>query len=337
MHTSRVITRLTTTFVVTFALAATALAQGVFPPSVENPAVSDQKAGSVLVFPYYNSDASGDFTKSDTLITITNVTFGPATTLGLPNYSFLHLFFISGSNCSPADTYLCLTPGGSLQIRVSEYDPMVRGYLVAVAMDENGAPTENNSFIGSAFIRDNTNGIIDSYGAEAFQKLNNNPVQMDPDGSAVISLNGADYEAVPRQFTVQLQDPNVSDQTIVLVSVSGDLGTGMAATGQSGVGVLYRADEMPASFQPKFTGCQVLSDVTNANFRVVPGPLTNFLKDSYGYLKFNVSGPAVGLLLSRQAAGNATKNRYAGVRALHKTATGAATLRMPMFPPFCGF
>jgi hypothetical protein len=69
----------------------------------------------------------------------------------------------------------------------------------------------------------------------------------------------------------------------------------------------------------------------------VPGTLDTFLKDSYGYLKFNVSSPAVGLLISRQGPANQALNRWSGIRTLHKTQVGAATLTAPCFPPFCGF
>jgi hypothetical protein len=335
MHTSRMTTRVAA-LAAALLCAAPALAN-TFGTTVANPAVSDQKAGSVLIFPYYHSDASGDFNKSDTLLTITNVANGAATLNGGANYSFLHLFFISGANCSPADTFVCLTPNGSIQILASAYDPLVRGYLVAVAVDENGLPTQHNSFAGSAFVRDNTSGVADSYSAEAFQKLSAASAAVDAEGNALLQLDGVQYEAAPRQFTVQVQDPTTADQTLVLASVSGNLGTGLLPTGQAGVGVLYRADERPASFQPKLTGCHVLSDVTSTNFRVVPGPLTAFLKDSYGYLKFNVSAPAVGLLVSRQSALGNARNRFSGIRALHKTAVGTATLAMPTFPPFCGY
>jgi hypothetical protein len=335
MHIARITTRMAA-LAAALLCAAPALAN-TFGTSVTNPAVSDQKAGSVLVFPYYNSDASGDFNKSDTLVTITNVANGASTLNGGANYSFLHLFFVSGANCSPADTFVCLTPNGSIQILASAYDPLVRGYIIAVAVDENGQPTQNNVFTGSAFIRDNTIGIADSYGAEAFQKLSAAAPAADGDGNSLLQLDGVQYEAAPTQFAAQVQDPTTSDQTIVLASVSGNLGTGLLPTGQTGVGVLYRADERPASFQPKLTGCHVLSDVTSANFRVVPGPLTAFLKDSYGYMKFNVSAPAVGLLISRQSALGSAQNRWAGVRTLHKTAVRPATLAAPMFPPFCGY
>lgn len=337
MQITRIMTRIATLFAALLVCASPTLAQGTFGGPVSNPRVSAQKAGSVLVFPYYNSDPSGDFAKSDTLLTITNVADGSSTVQGAPNYQVLHLFFISGSNCAPADTFVCLTPNGSIQILASAYDPMVRGYLIAVALDANGAPTQNNSFIGSAFIRDTTNGLADGYNAEAFQRRTNAPAVIDADGSALLQFDGMEYEQAPAQFSVQVQDPAVSDQSIILTSVSGDLGAGLAPTGQRNVGVLYRADERPASFQPKAGGCMTILDVTNTNFRVVPGPLTAFLKDSYGYLKFNVSAPAVGLLFNRQSAAGTGRNRFAGVRPLTVTGLGSTTLRMPMFSPYCGF
>ncbi|HYE73596.1 MAG TPA: choice-of-anchor Q domain-containing protein, partial [Blastocatellia bacterium] len=300
---------------------------------IDNVRVSDQKAGSVLVFPYYTSDLSGNFFQSDTLITITNVANGESRIDGIPNYQYLHLFFMK--DCSPADTFACLTPNGSLQILASTYDPGTTGYLIAIAVDVDGIPIQNNSFIGSAFVRDQANGIIDSYGAEAFASLNSAPVPQSG-GNAIIALDDVNYEAPPQEFSVQLQDPALADQTIVLASVGGDLGAKMNSISQASVGLLYRADETPASFQPSLgSGCFITRSITNQSIRIVPGSLSSFLKDSYGYIKFNVSGPAVGLLFSRQGASGQPQNRFAGIRTLHKTNTGYTALFVPVFPPFC--
>jgi DNA-binding beta-propeller fold protein YncE len=299
------------------------------PPAVANPAVSDQKAGSLLVFPYYTSAADGSFSKSDTLLQITNVCNGPSTISGVPNYSFLHLFFINGANCSPADTFVCLTPNGSIQIKASDYDPTVTGYLVAVAVDAQGRPTQNNCFIGAAYTRVN-NQTLDSYGAEAFWKLTPGTAPV-TGGNATISLDGMSYDAAPVQFSVQVQDPAAAAEFIILASVSGNLGTKLNDAGQVGAGVLYRADEAPASFQPQIGGgCQSVTKVDRSKIRIVPGSLDAFLKDSYGYLKFTTT-PAVGLLAHR------VNNHFSGFRTLHKTQVGSATLTAPCFPPFCGF
>jgi hypothetical protein len=258
-----------------------------------------------------------------------------ATANGGPNYDYLHLFFIN-SDCSPADTFVCLTPGGSLQIRASEYDPLTTGYLVAVAVDASGRPVQNNGFVGSAFVRDDAGGIIDSYGAEGFWKHSQGALPLDANGGATLYFDGADYDLAPIQLSTPVQDPARSEQTIVIASLRGDMGTRLEATGQNGAGAVYRDDEAPASFQPSLgAGCFVQRPVTNANFRVVPGPLTTFLKDRSGYVKFNLTSPGVGLLLTRQGATGAGPNRFAGIRALHKTTVTATSLRLPVFPSFC--
>jgi hypothetical protein len=337
MRTSHKITRLFVALAALVALATAAMAN-TFGTTVANPGVSDQKAGSVLVFPYYTSAADGSFAKSDTLIQITNVCNGASVSGGSPNYSFLHLFFINGANCSPADTFVCLTPNGSIQIKASDYDPTITGYLIAVAVDATGAPTQNNCFIGGAYVRDDNNSVIGSYGAEAFWRFTPGSTVVGVGANATISLNGVDYDAAPTQFAVQIQDPTVSDELIVLASVSGNLGTATVAATQSGVGAVYRADEAPASFQPQIgASCFSVTAIDKSKIRVVPGNLDTFLKDSYGYLKFNVSAPAVGLLISRQGPPNQPLNRWSGIRTLHKTAVGTATLVTPCFPPFCGF
>jgi hypothetical protein len=324
------------TALVAFLALVTAARANTFGTTVANPGVSDQKAGSVLVFPYYNSASDGSFSKADTLITLTNVCNGAATSAGVPNYSYLHLFFINGQNCSPADTFVCLTPNGSVQLKASDYAPTITGYLVAVAVDASGAPTQNNCFIGSAFVRDDFGGIVDSYGAEAFWK--NTPGSLTPGAGANATLVfGGDYDAVPVQFSVQVQDPATADELMVLASLSGDLGTSLTAVQQVGVGALYRADEAPASFQPiPPRGCFNVAFIDGTIIRIVPGSLNNFLKDSYGYLKLTTT-PAVGLLMSRQNPANLAINRFAGIRTLHKTQVAAATLTAPCFPPFCGF
>lgn len=300
---------------------------------VMNPAVSDQKAGSVLVFPYYNSSPTG--TTADTLLQITNVCNGAAVSGGVPNYSYLHLFFMKG--CSPADTYACLTPNGTLQILASVYDPGVEGYLIAVAVDANGIPTQNNCFIGSAYVRDDNTSFADSYGAESFWKYTPGSAPVTA-GYAAVNLNGTEYDAAPTQFAVQVQDPAVADEYVVLASVNGNLGSSLSSTAQAGVGVVYRADETPASFQPQLnSGCLSITLIDAGKIRVATqnGGYNNFLKDSYGYLKFNVTSPAVGLLISKQGVAGQPINRFSGIRTLHKTLVGAATLSLPVFPPFC--
>ncbi|HYE72223.1 MAG TPA: hypothetical protein VEF04_02790, partial [Blastocatellia bacterium] len=239
-----------------------------------NTALSDQKPGSILVFPYYTSDANGNFNQADTLISITNVSNGsPTLPSGVPNYQYLHLFFMN-KDCSPADTFVCLTPNGTLQFKASEFDPLTTGYLIAVAVDEQGRPTQNNSFIGSAFVRNDQNSIIDSYGAESFWKYSSGAVAAGSDGSATIYFDGINYDQVPIQFSTPLQDPSRSEQKLILATLAGDLGTKLNSAAQNLTGAVYRDDEALASFTNALgSGCLIERAVTSSNFRIAPGSL----------------------------------------------------------------
>ncbi|MEK7833659.1 MAG: DUF11 domain-containing protein, partial [Acidobacteriota bacterium] len=104
---------------------------------------SDQRPGSVLIFPIYSSSASNP-NQQNTRINLTNVhTLSPA---------YLHLFFVDGTSCSVADNFLCLTPNQTASFLISDLDPGVTGYIIAVAVDSKGCPTNFNYVIGSEFV-----------------------------------------------------------------------------------------------------------------------------------------------------------------------------------------
>src|SRR4051812_45299126 len=106
MQTSHKLARIFVALFTLVVLAAAAMAQAI-PTDIS---VSDQKAGSVLVYPYYNSNSQ---TKADTRITLSN--------LHATQTVAVHLFFLDKS-CSQADTYVCLTPNASVALKASEFD-----------------------------------------------------------------------------------------------------------------------------------------------------------------------------------------------------------------------
>ncbi len=65
--------------------------------------VSDQKPGSVLVFPFYKHDAQNNV---DTRLTITNIG-----KLGIN----VHFLFLDGATCTEFDQYVCFTPNAFRQ------------------------------------------------------------------------------------------------------------------------------------------------------------------------------------------------------------------------------
>ena len=116
--------------------------------------VSDQKPGSVLVFPYYKHDAQN---KVDTRLTITNIG-----KLGIN----VHFLFMDGATCSEFDQYVCFTPNASIEWKASQFDPQNKGYVIAFVVDNMGRLISYNSLIGNAFVNDGE--YVGNYGAESF-------------------------------------------------------------------------------------------------------------------------------------------------------------------------
>ena len=317
--TSHKFTRLFFALAALIVLAASALA-GAAPANI---GVSDQKAGSVLAFPYYTSLAG-----SDTRLTISNTGNDGA---------IVHMFFVDAS-CNQADQYICLTANASQSFLASEYDPSNSGFLLAVAVDYNGAPVKNNVLIGNAFINDGN--YVGNYGAEAFWAFAAAPAAIAQDGmSALLNFDGTGYDALPTQHVAEIQSPNDSvGQRILVAGLAGSLisgGTGSAAS-QAGIGVAYNDGEKPGSFSSPFSGTCIKSFIVSPTTPRVPGGLgsiagvnNNALIPSgrTGTLKWNTTG-SVGLILTPKQG----TNKWSGIRTLHKTGVRTdGSLIIPVF------
>src|SRR5205085_10560052 len=101
-----------------------AVGPGLFFPSTGE--VSDQKAGSVLVYNLYSSSIAAP-SAQNTRIAITNT--HPGLSIAV------HLFFVDGATCSIADSLVCLTPNQTASFLASDIDPGTTGYIIAVASD----------------------------------------------------------------------------------------------------------------------------------------------------------------------------------------------------------
>src|SRR6266852_3570583 len=99
-------------------LSSAALAQ-VVPqgPGIPFPAtseISDQKAGSVLIYNVYTSSVA-NANAENTRLNLTNTSSTSS--------AFVHLFFVDGTSCSVADAFVCLTPNQTTSILSAEVDP----------------------------------------------------------------------------------------------------------------------------------------------------------------------------------------------------------------------
>ena len=285
---------------------------------------SEQKTGSVLLFPFYTSN---DNATADTLMSISNVgTFSVN----------VHLYFLEGRSCQQADMTVFLTPNATIALRASNDMPMETGYLIAVATDDNGNLVANGGLTGSAFVK-MPPGVLNSvadevrgnYGALAFNAYQ---AIAPANGELTLNFNGVALDAMPTSFAVALQSPAIAiGQTIVLAGMNGSLidSTLIGAT-QIGTGQAIDGNEAFRSFTGLIRGgCQSLTLLNNINPRLVG---TNGLglsglitPGTVGLLKFSTAGGGGILITPRNSAG------WSGIRGLTCTRTSAVTLKLPSF------
>ena len=350
MRTSHKLTQLFLGLAALVSLAAVSFGQvptvGAVGAPINQIEVSDQKPGSILVYPYYTSNAQ---TKADTRVTLTNL-MGTLSAVppGLGNGGiFVHIFFLRGSDCQQSDLYVCLTKGASISFKMSEQDPETRGYIVAVAVDMNGLPISWNALIGNAFVSEGDN--VGNYGAEAFAAAT--PVgtfttlATAPAATATLNFNGgADinpdvnintlggYDRGADQFAVEIQSPNdATGQQIVHVSLNGNIdGAAVSSIAQGGTGLVVRGDEKQGSFVRFISGnCQAVNTITATAPRVPTGLGIFLPKGAIGTMVYNTNVASVGLLITPRT------NAWSGIRTLHKTRTLNSNLIIPIFMPVC--
>ncbi|MBS1812589.1 MAG: hypothetical protein JST84_30760 [Acidobacteria bacterium] len=328
MFTSRKFTHIVISlfFLVTFASFA-------FGQDILDVRVSDQKAGSLLAYPYYTSRAQD---RRDTRVSISNI--GPRSVT-------VHMFMLDGSSCNQADQFVCLTPNASIAFKASELDPEVTGWVLAVAVDSlTGYPITANSLIGNALVTDGD--YVGNYGAEAFWSKGDpstiNPATSGGFGTATLNFNGGDttapavggYDFLPSQFAIELQSTNDSTgQKLITIGMTGDITSGGAkGAGQVGIGQIYNGNEKPFGSFSKILneGCQATAVISASVPRVPLGMTYLIPAGQVGTMKFFIGG-GVGLLMTPKTLGN----KWSGIRALHKTSTVSKTLTIPVFTPAC--
>ncbi len=323
MKTSRNLTRLFVALAALIALCAVSFAQA---SPVQ---VSDQKAGSLLVFPFYGNDGAG----GDTRLTITNI--GDAVA-GISNNLNVHLFFLD-STCAQADVYLCFTKFQSYSFKASEWDPVTaRGELLAVAVDNMGNPIAYNGLIGNAFVNTTVSGAkwVDNYSPEAFAAVGQIPTN---GTTATLDLNnaplvgGAGYDAPAGGFAVEFQSPvDSKNQAILTMGLTGNVGGALSGNAATGIAAIYRNDEKIFSYTMPGSGCSALTLISDASIRIVGGLSNSIGSGKTGTAIWNVQG-AIGLFVTPVQANSS----WSGIRTLHKTKAGVGRLVIPVFMPIC--
>ena len=303
--------------------------------------VSDQKAGSVLVYNIYTSSASEAWDVNSRInLTNTNATSSVA----------VHLFFIDGESCSVADSFLCLTPSQTITYLASDIDPGVTGYLIAVAVDRTGWPTNFNYLIGDAFVK-LPSGHLGNLLAEAFAATFVADGAHDSSAdTATLWFDGSgrphSYNPLPRVLAADNLSSRASESTQYLVvnRIGGNL-TASAAPVGSLFGLLYDDAERAFSFNLTTQYCQLAGVLSNSFPRTVPRLESIIPAGRSGWMRLtdNLSGSGIlGSIFECNPAGNKADS-FNGGHNLHKLSfnlTNAGTnyaprLEIPIFPPAC--
>ncbi len=285
---------------------------------------SDHKTGSVLVFPYYTTNGDGS---ADTLMSISN--HGASSVA-------VHLYFVEGSSCDQADGTVYLTPNATYTFSAHAESPWFTGYLIAVALNQNGCLAANAGLAGSAFLQapagyfgSGSGATRGNYGATAFNAYSS---VCPSGGELTLNFNGTILDQMPTGHAIAVQSPNAAPgQTIAIAGMNGNLSLSNVTGGtQTGSGLAFSENEVLRSYSPFILGkCQGIGPINNST-PSISGFGTLRLSGlippgSIGTLKFNTGG-GVGILITPS-----NNSGWSGIRSLTYTRTSNATLVVPVF------
>jgi hypothetical protein len=295
--------------------------------------VSDQKAGSVLVYNLYSSSVSAPNTQNSR-VSITNTSSF--------SVSNVHIFFVDGATCGIADSYVCLTANQTATFLASDVDPGTTGYIIAVATNDTGCPVTFNWLIGDVYVK-LSSGHAANLAAEAFSSVTSIPAACDGASiTAILNFDDAAYNRAPRTVAVSNIPSRAdgNDTLIVLNRIGGSLLTGAATIGAI-FGIMYDDAENPLSFNFNAGVCQFRSSLSNNFPRLAPRFEQFIPAGRSGWAKFYSTADTVALLGSvinyNPNAGTAA-NAFNQGHNMHKlTLTNTSQLTIPIFPSNCGF
>ena len=340
MRTSRRLTEALLALCALVVMGTSAMAADPGAPFPWTSEVSDQKAGSVLIYNYYTSTPASP-NLQNTRFNMTNTSTTSA--------AFVHLFFVEGSSCNVSDRYVCLTANQTLTFLASEQDPGTTGYLVAVVTDGVfGCPASFNFIIGDEYVKV-SDGHQANLGAEAFAALYQFTLP-GCDGSSItadIRFNGSDgtvgtnthgYNRAPRVLAVS-NLPSILDGNntrLIVNRVGGSLVSGAASVG-SVFGILYDDQEQSHSWNATW-GCQRVIQLNNDFPRTTPRYDQVIPAGQTGWMKFwgTADVGILGAVINRNPNAGTASGAFNGGHNLHKlTLSTTNTYTIPVFPPSC--
>jgi hypothetical protein len=316
-------------------MSATALAQS--PPGAPIPkdsALSDQKAGSVLIFNLYASSATAP-ENEDTRISITNTSADSAVVV--------RLIFVNGASGEVSNKFACLASSQTTTVFASNLDPGVTGYLIAVAVERQfGTPIGFNYLIGQADVK-LASGHAARLNAVAIAALFGYISSQTPEDGAQLNFDGVSYNRIPRTLTLTgIPGYNDGNYTLLVINrLGGDLRKGGMATIGSVSGNIY--DPVSNPFPFTFTaGCQVRGILSDIFPRMAPHFPQIIFPGTTGWMRFwsnsqddSFSSGGRGVLGAAITFNSIPNRAFNGGVNLNAETLTKDTLLMSLIPPSC--
>ena len=295
--------------------------------------ISDQRAGSVLIYNIYTSNPTVPAVQN-TRINITNVNPGQDTAV--------HLFFIDGDSCSVADSFICLTRNQTTSFLLADFDPGTTGFMVAVAVDSiTGCPSNFNYLIGDEYVKFSS-GHAANLPAEAIPAISGNPTLCDETSPiATLNFDGIGYGRLPRALALDDLPSRAdgNDTMLIINRIGGNLGLGTSPLGTL-FGIVYNDSEISSSFNLT-GGCQLRGTLSSNFPRTIPR-LEQFIPaGNSGWMKFWIAGNdgnkgISGAVINFNPNTAVSATAYNQGRNLHKlTLDSTNSFVIPVFPPPC--
>lgn len=235
--------------------------------------IGDQKPGSVLFFNRYTSSAS-NMLREDSTLNLTNT--NPAAP------AYVRLFLVAGATCQTTELQLCLAAQQTVSLLMSDLDPGVRGYAIAIATNLQGEPVQFNWLTGNVILRQPAANISGPYnsvlGAVAIAKRKEGTVA-NVNGLAEMIFDDVIYDRLPGQIAFDSVPSQVSATNATLLSVYrplADLSGSVSSTSVQITGLGQNSEGQVISSTGNLSSA-CYSDVTMGTFRLQPTPINQLL------------------------------------------------------------
>lgn len=265
--------------------AASALAQGSEP--------NDMKPGSILFFNKYTSNPTNP-QAADTQISITNT--------NQTQSASVHLFFVDGNSCTPADAFIVLTPNQTASFMASDFDPGTQGYIVAVAVGIGG-PMQFNFLVGDLLIRESS-GHLANLAAVSISR--HSPGVPTTNGTASLDFNGTDYDRLPSTVAVSTFNSQVTHSTILAIYSPTDNLIFGSANEVSVAALVF--DDQEKVYSTSFR-IRCYNQIALSSLRVSQGLSNVVPAGRTGWMRMNAGGlPLLGAVLTKGGIFNGAHN-----------------------------